>query len=398
MTAGCTAELNDGEYGSTEIILDCGEEACRSSISSEDGIWDVNLYVFAENGMEEFHRYIEYGNALHISTEISVRLVKSREYTIVAFANAGFDTGDFQDWQTMKKWKYYLAYPDGGNRGIPMCGVCEGFLHDGNAKVTVQLERLMSRISIRLDKSRLDKDIDFHIMRATIGNCPKCMTPFSESPRENADYFAYGYSCEWFSDKWDSAPVNVYMLENKQGHLDRNRCSYVELEIDYNSPECHSSDSRGLVYRFYIRENDSYNVLRNSIYNITVCPRANGLMCDDDWRVDKSSLIYEKDTSARLEIIPEGTDIDGRFYAHFFRMAKGESRHFVISKNPENMDIHFREDLLQDEKNEGRAEYIMDDNQKGFTVKSLGKTCSTAMEIHAGDPLNSSIMLVIEIE
>lgn len=40
----------------------------------------------------------------------------------------------------------------------------------------------------------------------------------------------------------------------------------------------------------------------------------------------------------------------------------------------------------------------MDPDGKGFTVKSLGKVCSSAMEIQAGEPLNDYIMLVIEME
>lgn len=398
LTHGCTADLAEESPDGLEIRLDCGEFSTRSSITSEDGIWDVNLFVFSEDGMEEFHSYTAFGKAKENEVELYAKLVKSREYTVAAFANAGFDIGDFPDWKALEKWKYYLAYPDGGNRGIPMCGICENFLHDGKSEAEIRMERLMSRISIRLDKSQLDKDIDFHVMRATVGNCPKCITAFTSGTSDgDADFFAYGYSSEWFSDKWQSVPVNLYMLENMQGHFDSSKCSYVELEIDYNSPECHSSSEKGLIYRFYIRENDSFNVSRNSIYNVTVCPRHNGLMCEDDWRVDKSSLVYYKN-EPKLEIIPAGSTIDGRFYEHFYRMAKGGSRHFELSKGPENMEVHFREDLLQDEKNDGRAEYIMDPDGKGFTVKSLGKVCSSAMEIQAGEPLNDYIMLVIEME
>mgnify|MGYP003321562764 CR=1 FL=1 len=51
-----------------------------------------------------------------------------------------------------------------------------------------------------------------------------------------------------------------------------------------------------------------------------------------------------------------------------------------------------------DEKEDGRMEYTMDDDGRGFTAKSLGKACLSMMDIRAGEPLNEDITVCISVE
>ena len=137
-------------------------------------------------------------------------------------------------------------------------------------------------------------------------------------------------------------------------------------------------------------------VQRNCHYTVTVCPQRDGLLCEDSWRVDKSALM-ERNAEPYLKIQPRGTVVDGIFYENYYELTRGEEMHFTVVHSPSNMKIWLRDDLVEDEMNDGRALYTMDADGNGFTVKSLGRVCTTIMEIMAGPPLNGSITIAIGI-
>ncbi len=190
--------------------------------------------------------------------------------------------------------------------------------------------------------------------------------------------------------------MSVYLMENRQTALDKELCSYIEIDVDYNSPHYYTAPGKGIKYRFYLRENNGCTVRRNSIYNITVTPEADGLLCEDSWRLDKKALI-PVDYRTYMALNPAGTVVDGKYCPNYYEMGKGASMHFNLDFSPTYMNVHLREDLVIDEREEGRAVYEMDADGKGFTVTSLGRECITMMEIVADEPLSDSETIVIAV-
>lgn len=373
------------------IVLDCGRIETKAVAADEDAVWDINLYIFGEGGLLEDHEFTRYPSPKYGEIHLLSDLILHREYTIAAVANAGYDMG-VMDWDDFKKASYHLSRPDGFTHGMPMAGKVMKYRPSLEPEsLNIDMERLLSKVTVKLDRSRLDRDVDFNVALVRVGNCPKTAGILPPSRIESpSEVFQSGYYTE-------GGDINdVYLLENMQGMLDKDLCSYIELEIDYESPVYYTADGRCLKYRFYLREGNSYMVQRNCHYTVTVCPQRDGLLCEDSWRVDKSALM-ERNAEPYLKIQPRGTVVDGVFYENYYELTRGEEMHFTVVHSPSNMKIWLRDDLVEDEMNDGRALYTMDADGNGFTVKSLGRVCTTIMEIMAGPPLNGSITIAIGI-
>lgn len=388
----CNGTLDEGGCGARQsIVLNCGRIETKATDADEDAIWDINLYVFGEGGLLEDHRYIPYSSPMYGKIHLASDLIMHREYTVAAFANAGYDMG-MMNWDDFKNISYHLPRPDGFTHGMPMLGKTMKYSPSQELEsLNINMERLLSKVTVRLDRSRLDRDVDFNVALVRVGNCPKTAGILPPSRIENpSDVFQSGY----YSNGGD---VNeLYLLENMQGVLDKELCSYIELDIDYESPTYYTEGGHCLKYRFYLREGNSYMVQRNCHYTVTVCPQKDGLLCEDSWRVDKSALI-ERDAEPYLKIRPRGTVVDDVFYENYYELHLGEEMHFDLVHFPSGMKVWLREDLVEDERNDGRALYTMDDDGNGFTVKSLGRVCTTIMEIMAGPPMNDSVTIAIGI-
>lgn len=392
ITCSCCGTLDEGGCEARQaIVLDCGRIASKAVAADEDAIWDINLYIFGEGGLLEDHKYIRYPSPMYGKIHLAADLIMHREYTVAAFANAGYDMGTM-DWDDFKNSSYHLPRPDGFTHGMPMLGKVMKYKPSQESEsMNINMERLLSKVTVKLDRSRLDRDVDFNVALVRVGNCPKVagLLPPSriESPSE---VFQSGY----YTNGGDTN--ELYLLENMQGALDKDLCSYIELEIDYESPYYYTEGGRCLKYRFYLREGNSYMVQRNCHYTVTVCPQRDGLLCEDSWRVDKSALI-ERNAEPYLKVLPRGTVVDEVFYENYYELSLGEEMHFDLIHFPSEMKIWLRDDLVEDERNDGRALYTMDADGNGFTVKSLGRVCTTIMEIMAGPPLNGSITIAIGI-
>lgn len=371
--------------------------ASKAVSIDDDAVNDLNIFIIGENGLLEQHLFRDFR---YSDSRVKAELIAGREYDLYVIANSGYSMSEVSG-DMLPDLRYHLRYADSFAGGLPMYGQCHTKVAQSASEnmVKVTLRRMVSKISLKLDRSALNKDISFNIMKASVGNCPKNTLVFSQSSvRDADDLFVTGFHCDG-ADRF-----SLYLLENLQGKLDRELCSYIELDVDYKSDKCWSTPGKGLKYRFYIRENNGYNVERNCHYHVTVRPRADGLLCEDSWRLDKSSLIDGKGEGngnntdkPYLVIDPDGSEIDGEYYAYYYRMPAGSSMHFDLDYSPSSMQVTLREDLVKDEKAEGRALYTMDSDGRGFTVKSLGKPCVTMMEIEAGPPLNDYELIIIEI-
>ena len=374
----------------------------RSMSPDEDKITDISLIIFDESGHAEDCIWLTRG-----SRTCTTDLVIDKKYTFCACANFGYQiyAGHIEELQDIR---YHLAYPDEYREGIPMAAVKEVLITE-ECIVDIDLQRLMAKISLRMDRSRLDRDVEMNVRSARIGNCPRYAKPFTASKIEdNDDTFPTGYllndiqtaELNYNIGEGLSSEVSLYMLENMQGPADGNIthdsekvfeqkdkrsevCSYIEMEIEYLSPE-KASGEKGLIYRFYLGEDrNSFDVERNTHYHITVTPENNGLN-DDGWRVDKSGL---KDLGpAYLRAYP----------SDYIRGDIGDQVHIWCEFSPASAPFDVGISYMEDDKAEGIYDYRIDTDGHGATLTLTGPGRGL-IYMEAGEPVNDAALFIIEV-
>lgn len=392
------------EYDSVEVEIRFHNALpdVRSEYPDENLITDISLLIFDETGAAE--ECIFLGNGLlHYTT----KLVTNKEYRFCACANFGYPVyADHID--ELQEITYRAAYPDEYHEGIPMYAEEEMLICNGTA-LDISLKRLMAKISIRMDRSLLDKDVEMNIRSARIGNCPRYVTPFRDSRNGNADdSFPLGFSLDdvqtadlnFSIGNGLSKEVSLFMFENMQGKSDvhtgkdsekvfdkddprKDLCSYIELEIEYMS-DVKKSGEEGLIYRFYLGEDrNSFDVRRNTHYHITVTPENDGLS-EDSWRVDQSDL----------------EDVHGpgfkAFPSDYIRGDIGDQIHIWCEFTPENAPFDPGISYMEDDKAKGIYDYILDEDRHGAVLTLTGPGRGL-IYMEAGEPVNDAALFIIEV-
>lgn len=401
---GCMDKECMEERSNVEIRFRCTDACTKAEMPDEDRINDINLLIFDEYGLLEKHVFV--GNG---PESCSVNLLKGVRYTVCACANFGYKVmADCID--DLKELAFYMAYPDEYRDGMPMAGfIDDAVIHD-DCRMTIELERLMARIDIRMDRSRLSEGVDIDVVGIRIGNCPKKVYPFSVSrAKDEDDCFRVGFrhediECyplnETHSDGI-SKTLSLYMLENMQGLFTTNGspadsdkvfdendprrdiCSYIEAELDYTFGEYASTDSP-LVYRFYLGENrNSLNVERNSSYLITISPEDDGLK-GDGWRVDKSGIRY----TGKPTLVQYPSD--------YIRGDVGDIIHIGCMLTPSYAPFDVGIEYLEEDRTAGIYDYEIDPDGHGVTL-TLKKPGRGLIYMEAGEPINDAALFLIEV-
>ena len=298
------------------ILNPQGSFATRAGDPDDTRISDYTLYIFNAFGILEERVYVP-ARSLRLTggkVRYNTTLLRDVPYTVLAAANLGYQL-PFRSLEEAREYRYHLAYPDEFTQGLPMVAFLEGVTAGDDGFLELPLERLMARIELTIDRSQLQADILFKVTDVKVGACPssaRLLGPSKVSgPQET---FSVGYhktgsevsALNEGSGAGLSRSVNVYLLENCQGDLldnvltdsgkvftdgtYRDICSFIELKAEYHSPARHTRAGEKLVYRFYLGESlNNFDVLRNTWYRITVCPRGDGLS-EDGWRVNKEAL------------------------------------------------------------------------------------------------------------
>lgn len=313
--AACTRE--QGPASPIAIILDPqGSFATRAGDPDDTRITDYNLYIFNAFGVLEERVFVPARSLRLVDGKVQYRttLLRDVPYTLVAAANLGYEL-PFHTLEEAREYRYHMAYPDEYSQGLPMVAFREGMTPGDDGVLEVPLERLMARIELKIDRSRLLSNIEFKVTDVKIGACPSSVQlagPSRISGKQES--FSRGYAKTGMevsalnegSGDGMSRSIYVYLLENCQGDLLENVqtdsgkvftdgtyqdiCSYIEIKAEYHSPSHHTGVGDRLVYRFYLGENrNNFDVVRNTWYRITVCPTGDGLS-EDSWRVNKAAL------------------------------------------------------------------------------------------------------------
>lgn len=368
----------------------------------EKMLTDISLMIFDAEGDAEYCVTLGKGEL-----EYSADLVAGKEYTLCACANFGRPVyADHID--ELEEITYYMAYPDEYREGIPM-SARKTVVISGDEEVEMELERLMARISLRMDRRRLSDDVEMNVRSVRVGNCPRVVAPFRDSRAEGPDdCFPVGFYrndletavLNYVADDGLSGSVSLYLLENMQGDLGklisedkekvfaeddprRDRCSYVELEMEYLSDRKQSGE-KNLIYRFYLGEDrNSLDVERNCLYDIVVCPENDGLS-EDSWRVDKSGL---------CDIQPVSF---ASYPSSYIRGDIGDEVHIWCEFTPSSAPFDVGVEYLEYDKAEGIYDYVIDEDGHG-AVLTLTAPGRGLVYMEAGEPVNEAALFVIEV-
>ncbi len=399
---GCST--NEAMHAKSEISVrfSSGTLQSRAMNPDEDKISDISLMIFDEKGsLEEYFR-LEDGAA-----ECTARLIYGKKYIFCACANFGYKI-HADNMSELDGIICHLAYPDEYREGIPMYARQEVTIGEDCGEVTVMLERLMAKISIQMDRTRLSEDVEMYVRSVRIGNCPRRAKVFAENRIEDEDWFfpsgftrsgAETDNLNLTSSSGKSRTISLYMLENMQGTLeeierdeekvfdeDDHRgkvCSYVEIVLDYAS-ENYYSDRKGLKYRFYLGDSlNSLDIERNCHYHITVTPEDDGLS-DDGWRVDRSDLVYCGET--RFESFPSGYIVGDI----------GDKVHVWCEFFPEDTPFDVGISYMEDDRKNGIYDYVIDEDGHGATLTLTGPGTGL-IYMEAGPPVNDAALFYIEV-
>ncbi len=400
---GCSYHETADAEKEIRISFSCGSTQTRALDPNENRISDISIMIFDENGTAEEARWIRDGN-----TQCSSRLMKGRKYIICACANFGYQVYA-DDIGELDEIIYHLAYPDEYRQGIPMYAYQEFTVDDDCEEVSVELERLMAKISLKVDRSRLSDDVEMFVRSVKIGNCPRNVSVFRPSRAEGRDdCFPSGFSRIGFetdnlnitSESGMSDAISLYMLENMQGRLENTIyedsekifskddprsevCSYIEMELDYLSSR-HYSTGRGLIYRFYLGEDrNGLNVERNCHYRITVTPEDDGLS-DDGWRVDKRNLSEY------------GPPYFAAYPSDYIVGDIGDKIHIWCEFSPSNAPFDVGISYMEDDKAEGIYDYVIDEDGHGATLTLTGPGRGL-IYMEAGEPVDEAALFIIEV-
>lgn len=404
--SGCMRNLEEGAR--TEVIVDFAniDFHTKALDPDEEKIHDVSILVYDSNGfLEESIWYL--GN--DISKGIRFNLLSDKEYRFLACANFGYRISSSSIDEILDH-RFYLAYPDEYQNGIPMTADT-GLIRIGNGtRISLKLIRLMSKISLRLDRNDLNEDVEMIVRSVKIGNCPKSVKSFGNSRiNGHEECFSVGFlrnadECRPLNEMAQSGiskEISVYMLENLQGKFSEadikedsekiinaynprtEVCSYIEVSMDYLSKDWKSVGS-GLIYRFYLGEDrNNLDIERNCHYRITIRPENDGLS-EDSWRVDKSDIEPREPVS--FSYWPDG----------YIRGDIGEQVHIGCSFTPSDAPFDIGLEYMMDDKAAGIYDYMIDEDGHGATLTFTGPgTGLIYMEV--GEPVNEAALWVIEV-
>lgn len=402
---GCTENPDDTTYAKDITIGLFSEKMfVRSTMPDEEKISDVNILVFNSNGHLEKNIYSNTGQRFYQTS-----LLIGEEYTFTALVNFGTKI-NIRSIGELDDLCFYLVYPDEYKEGLPMYATPTKHTITQETTITLDMIRLMSKISIRVDRSKLSENVTMNVTGVRICNCPKRMYVFRSNKSSGSDdNFQLGFEhkeqeCAILNDRFNnglSKAIDVYMLENMQGAFSKDgisedqdkvfkesdprtrTCSYIEMDFDYVSPSWTSSYGP-LKYRFYLGgERNNLDIERNCHYTITVCPNDDGIH-GDGWRVDKGNLHYVGQTKMQ------------QYPSDYIRGNIGEKVHIGCKITPSNAPFDIGLDYLEYDKERGIYDYEIDPDGHGVTLTLTGPGTGL-IYMEAGAPIDDTALFLIEV-
>lgn len=376
-----------GEEVRCVVHFESSGYATKALDPDEQRITDISLMVFDETGDAEECIWIPKADG---TAELT--LVKGKSYDFRACANFGYQV--YADHiSELEEVTFHMAYPDEYREGMPMYASADDVIIGADGTVHLAFDRLMAKITVRMDRSRLSDGVEMYVRSARICNCPKVTNVFVPNKVTGSDKcHNVGFSrndhetsvLNISGPDGKSGDVAFYMLENMQGNAeaDVSACSYIEMELDYMSDTKYSTDP--LKYRFYLGDGmGNHDIERNTHYRILVCPEDDGLS-DDGWRVDKEGL--RDNVPVTFASYPSS----------YIRGDIGDKIHIWCEFTPEDTPFDVGEEYMKDDKANGIYDYEIDPDGHGATLTLTGPGRGL-IYMSAGKPVDESALYVIEV-
>lgn len=282
-----------------EFCIEAGDSTkTRSSISaSETAVEDLNIYAYY-NGTLETSAFIE------SPSSFKLELIKGRRYNLYVLANMGEIEGPHQE-NEMSGYRYSIRAISDISGSFPMAWQYPEYTVSGSSpKVSISLERLITRIRFSIDRSSLD---DFSVTAVKLRQGALKVRPFStDSKAESTSDVGDGdYASSSDLNTLNSGgTVTFYALENCQGVLlpsntdpeaknpeaisDKSLlCTYLEMTASYSGQyEGVDVSSDNVIYRFYLGNDNrtDFNVRRNADIKVNLTVTEDRIF-DESWKV-----------------------------------------------------------------------------------------------------------------
>lgn len=353
-----------------------GGMTTRADSPDELLISDLNIFVFTSENTLERHIYAteEDFNKEKEGYSLDIRMLKGKVYNIFVCANLGYKPA-ISDYMELAGFRYHLSYPEDFHKGICMTGKALNASLQPDSVLDIELTRTMAKVSVTIDRSRLDKDVEWILSEVRLSNCPKSVLLFEESSAEAV--FANGFiAAEEDIHAMNGAStghqLDLYTFESIGNSLSDEKMQYVEMKVDYISDEYSTGKNGPLTYRFRIAD----DIIRNVNYRFRIMPEGDG-MGEPGW--DFEPAPYLKVSPGNLIVARVGDKVQIRC-------------EYFPSHTP--FDIGLEE--LEHDRKEGIYEYYLDGDGMGVTLDCL-KPGSGILYFTAGPPVNQEEMVLLVI-
>lgn len=316
LCSGCLGEAAGPDTGTSYVRFAPEISAVsKSSISAEeDRLNDINIYLY-RNGILEYEVYTD-----DPDRGAGAELQVGETYSIYALANVGKVEAPAEE-SALESFRCSMASPEEMNlSGLPMSAKRTLEMDALYEEVSIEMVRLVSRVSFRLDRGVLG---GMKVMSLRLLQTPADVAPFSAaSAAENvrtgdfaseddlakinsgeAVFFYVPENCQGIllpgnGDQWQKVPENI---PDKAA-----LCTYVEMSAGFDGSYGLSGT---VLYRFYLGQDafSDFNIVRNT-ENSVVLYLTEDALSRLSWRIDSSDV-----TANDLRFILDAPDYAGQW-------------------------------------------------------------------------------------
>ena len=292
-------ELDEGKVPDiARVSFDFGKDGMtRSSISPDETVaCNYNIYVYSRGVLVD-EDYSEEGGPASFDLNIG------QSYNVYALANVGYVESFLYEQDFLHEYAFVVSDMTEMEEALPMAGC----LHDivvsrSDERFLLRLERLVSKIRFSVDKSALE---DLSVNSVRLCQSALSVRPFetggsaalSEEDVADGDYCTHGDLLALNN----GGEVCFYALENCQGILlpdnkdpwrkipvfledEADLCTYIEVKCAFAGNGLYDGS---VIYRIYLGQDNctDFNLVRNSVLNVSLCLTVDGLKNGLSWKV-----------------------------------------------------------------------------------------------------------------
>ena len=359
----------------------------ESRTETEEMFKDINLLVFDKFGKAEENLYTT-------GDRHTLKLVSGETYSFYACADFGRritadEIGEMEE-LTFSYKRFLSEHPDRS----PRCGLLRDVLVREGSQISIEMENLLVRVSLAMDRSMLKGDVSLNVTGLGICNCPVYTYVFCNQEtgrqviRQDLPWEFDTLSSLNIPDEEGRYETEIYLPEDTvdEEHTEdigQQGCCHLEIKADYLS-HSHFTSEGPLIYRMHVGDSLRCRGLkRNTHHKIIVQPEGDGLGAEG-WRVDKTHLM--EFGPSRFASFPESY-IQGNI---------GDTLHLRCEFYPPHAPFDVGLEELEYDKAEGIYDYIIDEDGHGVRLILTGPGTGIVY-MEAGSPVNEAAMWVIEV-